>query len=264
MTTETDVINRSLQALGTRSNVAAVTERSEEARNMRILFNPTRDAMLRGAHWDFARKTDYLALLKSAPGTPENTSQGTVNWVPATQPAPPWLYSYAYPSDCLLVRTISPQIATGYTGGTPIFSTPSYIPIPMGGYRPQKFQIATDTNSQGAAIRNILSNQNQAIAIYTQRITNPDLWDELFQEAMVAALAFRVCNALTGDNNMRQQLRQDAISALTSARVSDGNEGFTVENWTPEWLAIRGVARDWSTSSSYATAWANPSFLGSF
>lgn len=263
MTTDTDICNRALSAIGTRSTIASMQEKSNEAKQCALLYAPTRNSLMRAAHWDFARYPAYLTLLKAMPGTPENPTAGTVNWDPATQPAPPWLYEYAYPADCLLLRFITPQISTGATGGTPIFSTPSYIPVPAVNVRPQRFQIGSDLNQQGQNVKIILSNQSQAVGVYTRLITEPDLWDDLFQEAMVAALGVRLVIPLAGDKAMLKLQREAAVQAIMQARVSDGNEGFTIENWTPDWLAIRGVAGDYSTPiSGCFTAWSGCSFLG--
>ena len=261
-TSKVDIWNRACSSIGTRSTIANENENSNEAAQCRLLYDTTLDGMLRAAHWNFARATDYLSLLKAAPGTPENPGGGTPYWDPTTMPAPPWLYSYAYPSDCLMLRYVSPQIYTGQTSGIPIFSAPSYVPIPQVNTQPQKFQVATDYDKTKQPITNILTNQQQAIGIYTRRITSPDLWDNHFQEAMTAALAGRLVIPLSGDKAMYKQQLAYARDAVLQARVTDGNEGLTRENWIPDWIAVRGYAGDWGGGQAgYTTLWSSPAWL---
>ena len=114
MTSILDIANRALSAVGARSGAAgsvtalqSLNASSNEAFQVNLLLNPTRDDLLRAAHWNFARKTALLSLLKAAPGTPENSSTPTA-WSSA-YPPPPWLYSYGYPSDCLKMRSVATQ-----------------------------------------------------------------------------------------------------------------------------------------------------------
>jgi hypothetical protein len=258
--TPTDICNQALGALGTRSQITSMNESGEEARYCRLYYENTRTGLLRGAHWNFARKTAYLSLLKSAPGTPENSDPGTGVWDPVTTPAPPWLYEYAYPADCQQVRYIAPQMNVGGDSGTPIFSSPSYVPIPNVSLVPQRFVVASDTIS-GEQVNVVLCQQTQAICIYTCDVDNPGLWDSLFQDAMVEALAFRMCFALTGDKTLAAGKQQAALIALKMAQARDGDEGLTVNDHIPDWLRVRGYAGDWSTTGYYCGQWSTPSFL---
>lgn len=264
MTTDTDICNQALDLIGTRSTIASLQENSNEARACRRFYEQTRDAMIRGAHWNFARRTAYLTMLKSAPGTPENPTAGGGLWDPSWPP-PPWLYTYQYPSDCLLMIMISPQIYnTGQTSsGTPIFSVPSVTAVPaMIQIRPQKFELAADTDVQGNDVRVICSNQDQAIGIYSKRVTTPDLWDPTFKDALAAALASRLCISLSGDKALKKELAADAMAALLEARRTDGIEGLSSEEWIPDWIRVRGFAYDWSIpGGNFIGAWTTPSFL---
>lgn len=260
MTTETDIVNRALAAIASRASVANLDENSNEARTARMLYAPTRDAMLRAAHWNFCRKTAYLSLLKAAPGTPENTSTSTT-WTPA-MPAPPWLYEYDYPADCLMVRYITPQVETAGGLATPIFSVPSYGPPMAVGPTPVRFVVSTDEITVGQPQNVILTNQQQAIGVYTAQITNPALWDAMFQEAMVAALGSRFAFTITGKPTVAKNQAQAAFQAIQQARAQDGNEGFTSVDHTPDWIAVRGYVGSWSTpASGLVNGWSTPSFL---
>src|SRR5262249_20904288 len=56
------------------------------------------------AHGNAARRQKQLTLLKAAHGTSENP-----NGEKMRRPPHPWLYSYAYPPNCLQVRVVMPS-----------------------------------------------------------------------------------------------------------------------------------------------------------
>lgn len=259
MTTRTDIANRALAAIAARATIANLDqENSTEAKQARLLYDATRDAMLRGAHWNFARRTLPLSLLKSAPGTPENPTGAA--WNPATMPAPPWLYEYAYPSDCLLARYVAAP-PTSYQNITPpIFSTPLSGPVPAPVSRPSPFVVASSTDTNSNPINVILCSVQEAICCYTMRVTTEDLWDAAFQEAMAFALGSRLALSLTGNVEVARVAAQQAMSALVTARARDGNEGTTTLDHVPDWLLARGYAPAFGTNN-YVAPWINPPFL---
>jgi hypothetical protein len=259
MTTSTDITNRALAAIASRTTVANLAlEQSAEAKQARLLYDPTRDALLRAAHWNFARRTTYLSLLKSAPGTPENPTGGA--WNPATMPAPPWLYEYAYPSDCLLVRYVTPPPPTGGNTTPPIFSSPITGPIPMLSAQPVAFSVASSTDSTNNPINVVLTNAQTALGCYTMRVESEDLWDASFQEAMAFALGSRLALALTGNVEVARSSAQQAMGALMNARARDGNEGLTRLDHTPDWLVARGYSPG-IVVENFVAPWSTPAFL---
>lgn len=240
MSSETEVANLALSKIGTRSTIASLTEDSNEARAINLLYANTRDQVLGMAFWNFAKKTTTLSLLKSAPGTPSFTETGGQVWSP-DWPPPGWLFEYAYPSDCIQVRYIIPQLATGFPGDTvPLFGNQTLGGMPYLSAPAVRFEVATDTIT--SVVQNvILTNQYQAIGVYTSRITNPDLWGASFIEAFAAALAGRVAMQLTGDKSLTDAMFKYANAVILEARVADGNEGLTVQNSTPDWILTRGL-----------------------
>jgi hypothetical protein len=261
---ETAVCNRALAAIGTRSTITSMAEASQEARNCLMLYTPTRDMLLRSAHWNFARKTAQLTLLKAAPGTPEFTDPTvSATWIPS-YPSPPWLYEYAYPADCLKARFIVPSIITGWIGPVPITTAPiggSPLANYTGPYA--RFLIGTSQDGAGNQRTVVLTNQAQAILVYTGGIENPDLWDPQFQEAVVAALASRLVMPLSGDKAQKKLQEQIAMGYVNSARVTDGNEGPQTTNTTPDWILARGGWDATFLQPGYVQlGWDQPYFAG--
>lgn len=88
----------------------------------------------------------------------------------------------------------------------------------------------------------ILTNQEDAILCYNKQVTDPNVWDSLFQQAMIAALAMRLGPALNGSLQQQQSLLKEANSAIQAARAIDGNEGLTINDVTPDFIRARGIA----------------------
>jgi hypothetical protein len=252
MTTEVSICNRALQAIGTRSTIASLTEASVEARNCNLIYADTRDQVMNMAFWNFARKTQLLALLKSAPGTAGNPASTGQNWSSA-YPSPPWLFEYTYPNDCLQMRQIVQQVQNLYTGVPFTTAGSNMYPYAVGLGSP--FIVATDLIG-GAQTSVVLTNQYQAIGIYTMQIVNPNLFGPQFVEALVQALAAKLVIALTGQVSLANTKFAQANALIMQARASDGNEGLTIINNMPDWMTIRedgyfGAAIDTGYTAPY-------------
>lgn len=226
---QVQIANMALDVIGTRSTVASLSEGSNEANAIARHWNNAVDAMLRAAHWNFARKQIALTLLQDAT---------------QAQPVPtPWLYEYAYPSDCVLMRQLVPMIQVQ---PIPPVSTPGAV-SPVAAYGPPvRFLMGTDNDINGNPLEVLLTNQSQAIGVYTFRNTNTAMWDPLFVQGFAAYLGARVCLALTGDKNTQRMAFQMAQAYETDARRQNGNEGITVIDSTPDWMRVRGYASDWA------------------
>lgn len=89
--------------------------------------------------------------------------------------------------------------------------------------------------------RVILTNQEFAILNYVRDITDPNVWDDAFQEAYILILGAALCKALTGDTKRANLAIAQANAMITEARGDDANEGLKVNDVTPDWLRIRGI-----------------------
>lgn len=234
------LVNRALLQIGARAQVSNLSEGSTEADAASVLFVPVFEQLARAAHWNCLRKQATLSLLAAAMGTPENP-QGTSLPLPPT----PWLYQYALPSDCLFVRFIVPSFPAGVASVPPQTTINNAAPswLPGGGQIPFAVAYATDVNNN--PIQVILTNQDQAQAVYTVNQPNPVIWDSLFQQAFVSSLAAFFVPALS----LNIQLMAASISAaermIMQARVADGNEGVTSQDHVPDFIRARGGESGW-------------------
>lgn len=87
MASKVQIAKLALQHIGDRYDISDLSEASVEAEQVNLVFDTTRDAVLRRHAWGFAKK---YALGGSLTGT-----------VPGL-----WTYMYTYPTDCLLMRHI--------------------------------------------------------------------------------------------------------------------------------------------------------------
>lgn len=145
MTTNVDIVNRALQAIGTRTTVTQAEyddQTSNEAIQAALILEAYRDQLLRMAPWDCALNTENLVYISSVPGTPENTSPATDLWEKG-QPTPPWVYEYQYPVDCLKACWIIPAAQTG-VGGVSIFNAVTGSAPSTWLWPPIKFKVQID------------------------------------------------------------------------------------------------------------------------
>ncbi len=105
---------------------------------------------------------------------------------------------------------------------------------------------ATFTLTQGAAAdqRVILTNQEFGTLCYVRQVTDPNVWDPMFQDAFTNALGADIVFGLNGDKALANMLRQYANNVIAEARKADGNEGLTINDIVPDWIRIRGIDFD--------------------
>ena len=230
----TTIANMALSAIGTRSTIASLTEDSTEAQTVSLWYDQTRDGLLRALPWNWARRQVVLALYKSAAGTLENPN-GTL-----PEPPRPWRYEYSWPADCLDARYILPMLHRAEGVIQPPLTTGPVTQVRDNRTPPIKFLVAGDRDVDGNALKVILTNQPVAQLIYTGKITDPNVWDAHFVDAMIGRLAQRICFALSGDKGLTQIAIASGLAAEKAAEASNGDEAISVNTWTPDWLEARG------------------------
>ena len=88
MSSQVQIAKLALQHIGDRYDIADITEESVEAEQINLIWDDTRDELLRRYPWRFAKKyTSPAALSVTVPGL--------------------WTYAYQYPALCVKVRGIT-------------------------------------------------------------------------------------------------------------------------------------------------------------
>jgi hypothetical protein len=211
------ICNLALDAIATRSSIADINEGSTEANACLRHYEPALEAVLQAAHWNFARRQIAMTVLADA------SAGGTV-------PAP-WVYSYAIPSDMVQGRYVLPttaaSVGTPYTGAR----SPAV-----------RFLLTSDLDANNQPRTVVLTNQPQATLVYTARITNVSLFDGQFVDAFALYLGARLAMPLTGDRAKGKDAFEMARALTLAAQVSNGNEGLTILDSVPDWVAARDTA----------------------
>ncbi len=230
--TPTDLVNLALVECGNRQPIRNLaTDQSAQAVTSRQLYTPKVTMLMRAANWSFLRADAALTLWKAA----------VINGTASTNPPPaPFLYSYLYPSDCLRVRFLLPTIPVAAPSNPPLTTnmTPQAFmgPIPVG----IPFVPGTDFDAQGNPIRVILTNLQNAKAVYTRDLSqSPMLWDPLFLNAASAFLACFLIQANMRNGAQYQQQVAAVTGVLDQARSIDGSEAIPSVDHVPDWMAAR-------------------------
>lgn len=266
-TTPVDIVNRALDECGV-EEIGDLDEGSKAARAATRIYWPTLRQLLSAAHWNFARKQESLVLLADISGQSAN----------ATDVTTPWAYMYEWPVDAVHARFVPRTYPQGSTTGLPIFSSPPPTQVTTIGWNaPAPFIVASAPRPNDIAsnwfdieghdpeqTKVVLTNELGAQLVFTGLMMYPDAWDALFEQAMVSALAARLAMPLA-DPKERRAIRSDNIQiargALDAARVRDGDEGWTVNNHTPDWIRARISGSDWSGPGVLYYPWASVPWL---
>lgn len=263
-----DIGNQVLDAIGVDTELGDLQDGSREAKVLLRAYSQTLRQLHRAVNWSFARMSTSLTLLADASGNTAN--------VGAIVCDSRFIYEYAYPTDCMKVRFI-PFKGTGAnspspTGNIAIPATPLYTGqanMPAGQrIMPAKFQICTDPNYpvppgssydvQGISPTNrtvICTSVPNAQCVYTALQSYPSLWDPLFRQAFVAALASVVALPLSSDKKLGLAVRGQQIGilkqTLIEARMADGNESTSSSDISVDWMRTRFTGGGWGSNGGF-------------
>jgi hypothetical protein len=211
ITSEVDIFNLALNAVGTRSNISLPTEASREAEVCRRWYEPIRDRILRSAPWPSTKGFFRLPLLKAR--------DGEESWV-SDDPEPGFSYAYGVPSDMLV-----PRYLAGY----------------------QRFTLSSYPGDKLA----INTNQVDALMCYTKRQVTIGLWDIGLQMAVVYGLAAYIAMPLQGKAQRAQLALNEANNLLMTAREGGANTDEDQRVSIPDWITVRGFGAPLSESRFY-------------
>ncbi len=175
-----DVVNLALVILGHPHRVGNLYDGSEAAKAALTIYAESRDEVLRAKDWPFA--------LRQASG------------VAGTSTVAGWTYSWVFPSDCIRLRSVSPQT----------------IPTPNLDPQPVLWTIFNDQTKTPPA-KVILSNISPVKLNYVGQITDMTTWEPLFVNAVAEVLATKLAP------NLVKQIAPalDPLGAITEAAMTD-------------------------------------------
>lgn len=202
MTAVEDLCNLALRRIRYPTPIGSIYEGSVASRVALEIYGQTRDALFGEKDWPFLRREVSLgAPTKTAPPG----GYGITPWNPLTNPAPPWIFQFTYPTMCIEIRSLRP---------TPIF-IPEFTPFYT------RFVTAYDPTISAKVV---LTNLNNPLAIITGQVLNPNEWqDSNFTEALIDALAVQFEKHFgDGDPNKINLAERDAQIAANQAEARRG------------------------------------------
>lgn len=161
------VVNQALIELGYEAMIGSLYEGSKASKFALAVYAEVRDELIENGEWEFAERTIIGVLLKQAPPA----GYGPMTPWSNAYPSLPWRYEYSYPSDCVKLRSVRPQML-GLINPNPWFN---------------RFSLDND-NSFTPAQRVVLCDVPYAILTYAGRVTDPTTWDAAFTKALRSAL----------------------------------------------------------------------------
>ena len=215
------IYNQALGAIGVSRFVNDPEEGSNEARICKVYYEAARDQVLQDFPWGFAMRTSALQLLdKTTPG---------------------WFYTYAYPSDCLQARFISPVSAETQAELESDLIPPGYQSL--NSYheyagRNHHISFAVVENEAGGGL-GIATNKGSAVLVYTARIKTLPLWSPAAINALVWLLASKIAAPLSSNPKAAQIAGQAYEAALLKAGSLTLNEGHERPEPESEFITVR-------------------------
>lgn len=184
-----EVVNTALELIAAQSRITSLTDGSAPANAAQVIYQPVVQLMMREMDPAFARFTATLTL------------SGAVT------PVPPWAFEYFYPADCVRLRQIRP-VAGSYDINNP---------------QPIRANVAFDIIAN-VNTKVILTNQANALAVYTSSTPPESLWDGVFAEAVSRRLANPLAMALSGRPDFAKEILEESSRvAATAEAVEDGS-----------------------------------------
>lgn len=198
--TDVQICNMALGHVGHSKFIAALTERSNEVSVLNQYYTNSRDFLLESYPWPFAKKTAVLGLVT------DNTTVATLH---------EWTYIYRYPSDCLYARYLLTANGRAETN-------------------PPQFEIQSDDVG-----RLIGTHQEDAVLVYTRRVTDPSIFTYSFGEALSWFLAAEIANSLGKDKKVAQMCLQMFEAMKPWAEARSGNEQQAEPEQDSEFIRAR-------------------------
>lgn len=187
MASEISICNMALSRIGNSRFINSMSEKSKEAEQCALHYDHCRDTVLSDFPWNFALKRVALG--------------DTGN------PPPEWKYAYSYPTDCLKAITI--------------ISPGEKYPRPDSAVN---FEVGSDDSGTGKVI---YCDQPQAWLRYVSKVTDINMFDSLFIDALTWRLTAELARSLAsnaGIGNEAFQLYQMAITNAAAHSLGESSE----------------------------------------
>lgn len=187
-TSVVEIWNRALARTGNARRVANEAEQSAEAKLLRTQYPITRDRLLEGYDWAFARRYGSLSLINDE-----------------TELQDGWAFAYEWPVDALAFRgLLTPGAATNGDENDPPYEV---------------CLRATGTD------RKIMAMLEDVTGVWTECVTDVHRFPPTFEHALSLALQAEIAIAIAKDPKQVQMALSLFSQAESYAQVSTANQG---------------------------------------
>ncbi len=168
------------------TRITGIDEGSVNANHCQLFYPSLRDDLLRSAHWRFAAARKELVQ-------------------DVAKPLFEFAFQYSLPAGFLKIREYN---------GASLDTTNLAL-----------FERATVRRYEIEG-QKLVTNDAEAKIVFTQRITDPNIFDSLFYQTLTTWLASKLSNAITKDTERSMALLRKAVEVLLPMALNvDGQEG---------------------------------------
>lgn len=192
MATKLDIVNLALTEFGNR-RLESLTAKNATARAVRAVYDIALGETLEAIDWNFARKSEALALVAQ-------TSAAGV------QPVPGFEYIYAVPNGSVKVRKVFPEGASHVSEQERVEG--------------QSFE---ETTNPGTGATVIATDIEDAYATFTARIDDVSRWPASAQSALAANIASKIVMDLTQEKTLKADMEQLFLLRVSNAARLNGH-----------------------------------------
>lgn len=216
MASEVDICNLALSNVRGGS-INSLDEPSLQAQQCKLKYPIVRDMLLSDFTWGFNKGIKSLAELSDV---------DLFNWA----------YAYQYPSDCLHVVKLIPNFEQFSQSDGALRSRRIEDLYGHDLDMQIKFEVFNESNGKVIA-----ANEQQLRIVYRKKVTDPNLFDNLFLQAFSSMMSAELAVPIVGVEAGRP-LRQDALTMykhfIQSAAAKNANEQYT-EPQESEFITVR-------------------------
>lgn len=102
---------------------------------------------------------------------------------------------------------------------------------------PWRNMIALDWQIEG---RKITTNETAPLLVrYISRVTDPNLMDVLYREALACVIAFEICEEITQSNTKKESIRLDLRAIIAEAKLTNAIENNPADPPDDPWITAR-------------------------
>lgn len=198
-----DICNFALTHCGrSTTQIAALGERSVEARQCNLWYDQCRREALEVMDWSFARRRVQLAL--DADAAPDE-----------------WAFRYQIPADMLTLLIIwNPFMGKAMPSGNFPLGFWNTFMGDLSNAVPYALELSLDGTRQ-----TLLTNQQTPIILYTSDIANPSLFSSQFVNCLSHLIAAKIGYALSGKVSVAQEEAKQFVASLATAGANDASQG---------------------------------------